>query len=157
MFSLNSYGQDTSLDRKISVQDSILLNHFWTSLTLAIEKKDKYKLATLCEFPFYCRPCIDDTTLKVNDRISIKVTKELFFESQYKEFFDKSLKEEIGKHKHFGADIFQLTLDDKNRPDGFNFSYIIVPPSKTWEGLQGFVYLRKVKGKYKITGIDTVP
>src|SRR5690349_19833751 len=94
IFSLNIYGQDTNLDQKISLQDSVLLNHFWTSLKLAIEKKDKYKLATLCEFPFYCRPCIDDTTLKVNDRVSIKVTKELFFESQYKEFFDKSLKDE---------------------------------------------------------------
>jgi hypothetical protein len=37
------------------------------------------------------------------------------------------------------------------------FSYTIVAPSKTWEGLQGFIYLSKKSGKFKITGIDTVP
>ena len=158
LLSLSSYGQDTEIDRTISIQDSILLRNFWTDFSTAIKKNDKDKLATLCEFPFYCHPCIDDTTLKHNDHITIKVTKKLFYESQYKEFFDKPIKSEVEKHKIFETYIFYPAFDNKSRRDGFMFSYTIVAPSKTWEGLQGFIYLSKRKsGKYKITGIDTVP
>ncbi len=158
LFSLSSYGQDASIDRTISIQDSILLRNFWTDFSTAIKKNDKDKLATLCEFPFYCRPCIDDTTLKHNGHITIKVTKKLFYESQYKEFFDNPIKSEVEKHKTFETYIFFPAFDNRNRRDGFKFSYTIVAPSKTWEGQQGFIYLSKRKsGKYKITGIDTVP
>ena len=158
LFSLCSYGQDANIDRTISFKDSILLHNFWTDFKSAITKKDKDKLATLCEFPFYCSPCIDDTTLKINDHITIKVTKKLFYESQYKEFFDKPIKSEVEKHKTFETYIFYPAFDNKNRRDGFMFSYTIVAPSKSWEGLQGFIYLGKRKsGKYKITGIGTVP
>src|SRR5690348_18379110 len=51
------YGQDTNLDTKLSLQDSSLLNNFWTNFKSAINTNDKMKLATLCKFPFYCRPC----------------------------------------------------------------------------------------------------
>jgi len=156
LLSLSSYGQDTEIDRAISKQDSILLRNFWTDFKSAINKNDKNQLATLCEFPFYCRPCINDTTLKNNDYTTIKVTKKLFFESQYKEFFDEPIKSEVNKHKVFEIYIFHPAFDYKNRRNGFSFSYTIVAPSKEWEGLQGFIYLRK-SGKYKITGIDTVP
>jgi hypothetical protein len=157
LFSLSSYGQDANLDRAISFQDSILLRNFWTDFANAIEKNDKDKLATLCEFPFYCHPCIDDTTLKDNNHITIKVTKKLFYESQYKEFFDKPIKNKVEKDKIFETYIFFPVIDDKNKRNGFMFSYTIVAPSKTWEGLQGFIYLSKKSGQYKITGIDTVP
>ena len=157
LFSLTCYGQDTDIDRTISLQDSILLQNFWIDFKNAITKKDKGKLATLCEFPFYCRPCIDDSTLKKNDHVTIKVTKKLFYESQYKEFFDRPIKEEVEKHKIFETYIFYPAFDDKNRRDGFMFSYAIIAPSKIWEGLQGFIYLSKKSGKFKITGIDTVP
>ena len=156
-FSLSSHGQNTNIDRKISLQDSILLRNFWTDFKSSIFKKDKDKLATLCEFPFYCSPCIDDTTLKNNDHVTIKVTKKLFYESQYKEFFDKPVKDEVEKHKIFETYIFYPAFDNKNRRDGFMFSYTIIAPSKTLEGLQGFIYLSKKSGKFKITGIDTVP
>ena len=157
LFSLSSYGQDTNLDRTISFQDSILLRNFWTDFTNAIEKNDKEKLAMLCEFPFYCHPCIDDTTLKHNDHITIKVTKKLFYESQYKEFFDNPIRTKVEQHKTFETYILYPAFDDKNKRDGFMFSYTIVAPSKKWEGLQGFIYISKKSGKYKITGIDTVP
>jgi len=155
--SLTNYGQDKNVDRTISFQDSILLRNFWTDLTSAINTNDKNRLAALCEFPFYCRPCIDDTTLKNNDHVTIKVTKQLFYQSQYKEFFDKPVRDEVEKHKSFDKYFFHPSFNDKNKRNGFMFSYTIVAPSKTWEGLQGFIYLRKVKGQYKITGIDTVP
>ncbi|MEN9548794.1 MAG: hypothetical protein RIR12_1385 [Bacteroidota bacterium] len=158
LFSLGSYGQDSEIDRRISIQDSILLRNFWTDFSTAIKENDKDKLSTLCEFPFYCHPCIDDTTLKHNDHLTIKVTKKIFYESQYKVFFDKHIKSEVEKHRTFETYIFHPTFDNKNIRDGFMFSYTIIAPSKTWEGLQGFIYLSKRKsGKYKITGIDTVP
>lgn len=157
LFSHSSYGQDTSLDRTISFQDSMLLRNFWTDFANAIKRHDKDKLATLCEFPFYCRPCIDDTTLENNDHVTIKVTKKLFYESQYKEFFDKKIKDEVEKHQKFEINIFYPAFDDKNEPNGFMFSYTIIAPSKKWEGSQGFIYVRKKGNKFKITGIDTVP
>ena len=157
LFSLCSYGQDANIDRTISFKDSILLRNFWTDFKSAIIKKDKDKLATLCDFPFYCSPCIDDTTLKINDHITIKVTKKLFYESQYKEFFDKPIRSEVEKHKIFETYIFYPAFDEKNKRNGLMFSYTIVAPSKKWEGSQGFIYLSKKSGKFKITGIDTVP
>lgn len=159
LFALNIYGQDTNLDTKLSLQDSSLLNNFWTNFKSAINTNDKMKLATLCKFPFYCRPCIDDTTLKHNNHITIKVTKNLYSDSQYKLFFDKPIKSEVNKHRTFDSYIFIPTFDDRNRTQqvGFKFSYTIVAPSKSWEGLQGFIFLTKIDGKYKITGIDTVP
>jgi hypothetical protein len=140
-----------------SFQDSILLRNFWTDFTEAIESNDKDKLATLCAFPFYCRPCIDDTTLQENDHVTIKVTKTLFYISQYKVFFKNPIKDEVEKHKYFQNVRFYQVFDDKNRSNGFMFSYTIVPPSKIWEGSQGFIYLNKTDGKFKITGMDKVP
>lgn len=157
LFTLTFYGQGEIIDRTISLQDSILLRSFWAEFKSAIIKKDKDKLATLCLFPFYCRPCIDDKTLKNNDHVTIKITKKIFYESQYKEFFDSPIRDKVEKDKIFDPDIFYPTFDDKNKRNGFMFSYTIVAPSKTWEGLQGFVYIVKRNGKYKITGIDTVP
>ena len=74
-------------------------------------------------------------------------------------FFDKPIKDEVNKHKTFDSYIFIPTFDDRDRAQqvGFKFSYTIVAPSKNWEGLQGFIFLEKIEGKYKITGIDTVP
>ena len=120
--------------------------------------KDKNKLASLCEFPFYCSPCIDNaTTVNKNDQVTIKVTKKLFYEVAYKEFFEKPLRNKVEEYKSFKTSIFNPSFDDKKNPSGFMFSYNIVEPSKKWEGLQGFIYLRKINDKYKITGIDTVP
>jgi hypothetical protein len=157
LFSLSFYGQNVDIDRTISPEDSILLRNFWTAFKSAIIKKDKDKLAALCAFPFYCSPCTNDTTLKNNDHVTIKVTKKLFWESQYKEFFDKPIRDKVEKYKTFEKDIFYPAFDDKNKRNGFMFSYTIIAPSKTWEGLQGFIYIAQRNGKFKITGIDTVP
>ncbi len=159
LFSLSVFGQATSLHTKLSLQDSSLLYNFWTDFKNATNTNDKMKLATLCKFPFYCRPCIDDTTLKHNNHVTIKVTKTLYSDSQYKLFFDKPIKGEVNKHKTFDTHIFIPTYDNRNRGQqaGFKFSYTIVAPSKSWEGLQGFIFLEKINDKYKISGIDTVP
>lgn len=157
LFSLCSYGQDAGIDRTVSPQDSILLRNFWTDFEAAITQKDKEKMAALCEFPFYCSPCVDYTTTKNKNRVTVKVTKKLFYESQYAAFFDKPLKDEVEKHTIFETDFFYPAFDANNKRNGYMFSYTIVAPSKTWEGSQGFIYLSKKGGKFKITGIDTVP
>ena len=157
LFSFNSYGQETNLDRTLSIQDSVLLRNFWTEFSNAININDKDKLAALCKFPFYCRPCIDDSIHMNSNHVTIKVTKKLFYESQYKEFFDKPIRDKVEENKIYGTDLFYPVFDDKNKRNGFMFSYTIVAPSEKWESLQGFVYLSKKGGKFKITGIGTVP
>jgi len=156
-FSLIIYGQGTNLDTKLSLRDSTLLNEFWRNLRTSVSTRDKVKLEAICEFPFYCRPCTNDTTLKHNDHVTIKVTRKIFRESQYRFFFDSTIRNEVNKHESFDKYIFRAVSDENNKPDGFTFPYTIVAPSDKWEGLQGFIYL-KIKGnRYKITGIDTVP
>ncbi|HMU11165.1 MAG TPA: hypothetical protein PKC54_14235, partial [Ferruginibacter sp.] len=130
LFSLSSHGQYSNLDTTISFQDSILLCNFWTDFKRAIDEKSNDKLAALCEFPFYCRPCIDDTTLKNNDHTVIKVTKKLFYESQYKVFFSKPIKDLIEKYQKFETYIFHPTFDNKFKRNGFMLTYTIVAPSK---------------------------
>jgi hypothetical protein len=157
LFSLNSYAQEEYPADSISYQDSILLRNFWTNFKEAIKKNDKDKLSGLCAFPFYCTPCVADTTLKKNDHVTIKVTSTVFFESQYREFFDGPIKDKVEKDKNFDLDLFYPSFNEKKKRTGFIISYTIVPPSKKGEGLQGFIYIRKIAGKFKITGIDTVP
>jgi len=159
LFSLTIYSQDTNFDTKLSVQDNSLLANFWTDFKNAVNTNDKIKLATLCKFPFYCRPCIDGTTLKHNNHVNIRVTKNLYNNSQYKLFFDKPIKDEVTKHKTFDTYIFIPTFDNRHftQQIGYKFSYTIVAPSQNWEGLQGFIFLEKINGKFMITGIDTVP
>ena len=156
-FAFTIQGQSVIPNSKLLTADSILLKKFWVKFKTSVETKDKVKLESLCQFPFYCRPCIDDTTLKRNNHITIKVTKEIFLESQYKIFFDRPICNEVIKHKQFDKNIFKPATDEKNKRNGFMFSYTIVAPSNKWEGSQGIIYLRKINGKYKITGIDTVP
>jgi hypothetical protein len=53
--------------------------------------------------------------------------------------------------------VFLDANNGSNERDGFVFSYAITLPGKTWEGSQGFVYVKKVNGKCIIVGLDTVP
>lgn len=140
-----------------SLQDSILLHKFWSELTTAVNTLDKSKLAGLCEFPFYCRPCIDDTTLRENNHVTIKVTRDLFYRSQYKLFFDKPFKDDVNNLSHFKPALFYPTYDAEKKQKGWGFSYPIIAPFKSFEGKQGWVYVDKIKGQYKITGMDVIP
>ncbi len=150
-------GQGTNLDTRLASRDSILLNQFWINFRTSIRARDKAKLAAICEFPFYCRPCIADTTLKHNDHITIRVTKRIFTENQYKVFFDNPISNEVNNHESFDANMFIKVFDNNNKPNGYKFSYTIFAPSNKWEGLQGFIFLKRKNDGYKINGIDTVP
>ena len=91
--------------------------------------------------------------------MTIKVTEKVFNDSQYKIFFDSPIKNEVNKHLKFYLYFFNISPDDKynGEQSGFNFSYTIVAPSNYYEGKQGFIFLKKIGGNYKITGIDIVP
>lgn len=157
MISHSSSGQQIVDASEMPMLDSSALKRFWTAFKTAINTNDKAKLSSLCEFPFYCRPCIDDSTLKDNNHTTIKVSKDLFLESQYAVFLGNRLKNEVNKFQDFSIPVFTPYFNDKNKHAGFTFSYTLVAPSEKWEGSRGVIYIRKIKGKYKITGIDTVP
>jgi hypothetical protein len=50
--------------------------------------------------------------------------------------------------------VFRVAHYDKTV---FIFSYVAIAPSKSFEGAQGLVYVKKIKGKFKIISMDTVP
>jgi hypothetical protein len=151
------YGQDLNVSPKFSAEDSVLLSTFWTEFRTAVNAKDKIKLAALCEFPFYCAPCIVDTTPEPKGVPTLKITKALFFKSQFNFFLDEMVRSAINKYNSFEECIFHPYSDNIGGPKGFFFAFTIVPPSEKWEGLQGLLYLDKIKGVFKITGVDTVP
>lgn len=157
LFSVCMHGQKRTADEEISSQDKILLEKFWKNFTDAVTRNDKEKIKTLCEFPFYCRPCIDYLGSKNSNLITVKVTRDLFQKKHYKVFFEKELKAEVKKHQKFNIQFFHPYFNDEVKIQGISFLYTIIPPSKTWEGAQGMITLAKKEGKFKITGIDTIP
>jgi hypothetical protein len=156
LYSVTIHGQS---DRKnyISKKDSILLINFWTDFKKAIELHDKKTLSDLFKFPFYCSPCMDYVESTDTIHASVLVTKKLFQDSVFRLFYDIPTKNNLTAkfwHKVFP---FMISINDNKQKDGFVFSYARIPPSKTWEGSQVFVYLKKVKGKIIIEGLDTIP
>lgn len=157
LFSVSICGQTNNSDNEISAQDKILLQKFWKDFTDAVNKNDKKKLETLCEFPFYCSPCIDYIESKNNNLFTVKVTRALYHQKYYKIFFEQALKTDVKKHQKFNVKLFHPYFNEEIKRHGMSFLYTLVPPSEHWEGSQGMITLRKIEGKFKITGIDTVP
>ena len=157
-------GQVINSELPPSSKDSLLLARFWHKFKRAVNDEDKNAIASICKFPFNCRPCITDTSVthKINyNAYKVKVTKSLFEDSQYKIFFSKHVKAEVNHHKNFDLYIFHRSASDRGKYDGFEFPYTLIEPSKNpdrWtEGAQGFFYLKKINGEYLIIGIDEVP
>ncbi|WP_250254956.1 hypothetical protein [Chryseobacterium sp. Marseille-Q3244] len=157
LFSVSIYGHKNRSDDEISAQDKILLQKFWRDFTDAVTRNDKEKIKTLCEFPFYCRPCLNYTEYKNSNPVTVKVTKELYHKKHYKIFFEKELKAEVKKHRKFNVQFFHPYFNKEVNIHGISFLYTLVPPSKTREGTQGMITLVKKAGKFKITGIDIIP
>ena len=153
------YAQGDDLKKPVSPKDSILLVHFLTDFKTAIRGKNQIALSRLINFSFHCTPCINDSTLKVNDDGDApKVSEKLFFQSQYKLFFDGRMERSLNRYNDLGTGIFKRFYNiEDNKEYGFFFPYTITPPSSHWEGSQGFIYVSKIKGKYKITSIDMIP
>ncbi|MEJ5105753.1 hypothetical protein [Chryseobacterium sp. MYb328] len=157
LFSVSIYGQKNKSDDEISTQDKILLQKFWRDFTDAVTRNDKEKIKTLCDFPFYCRPCLDYVEAKNSNLVTVEVTKNLFQKKHYKVFFEKELKTEVKKHEKFTMPFFHPYFNKEMNIHGISFLYTLIPPSKTWEGTQGMISLEKKEGKFKITGIDMIP
>jgi hypothetical protein len=151
------HGQKRTADEEISSQDKILLAKFWKNFTNAVTRSDKDKLAKLCEFPFYCRPCVSYVKYKNGNPVTVKVTHKLFQKKHYKVFFEQALKTDVKKHQKFTIQFFHPAFNEQMKRNGVYFLYSIVPPSDHWEGVQGMISLEKKDGNFKITGIDTVP
>lgn len=157
LFSVCMHGQKRTVDEEISSQDKILLQKFWKDFTNAVIKNDKTKLETLCEFPFYCSPCLDYIKSKNNNLFTVKVTRELYHKKHYKIFFEQALKTDVKKHQKFNIQSFHPYFNEQMKRGSVYFLYTMVAPSIHWEGVQRIIYLEKKDGKFKITGIDTIP
>ena len=140
----------------ISQADSTSLETFWNSFRNSIQQKDKKKLASLFKFPFYCHQCLDYVQANDSYNATVKVSKQLFLDSVYKLFFDIPSLNKLTSNI-WSDTIFLHKIEEKNVKSSWTFSYAIIAPTKEYEGTQGFVYLRKRKGKYIIDGLDTVP
>ena len=143
-------------NESISKADSLSVELFWNSFRSSILKKDKQKLSSLLKFPFYCQQCL--SYVQPNDvyNATVKVSKKLFLDSVYKLFFEIPTLNNLTKNIWSDTIFFYRISESRIKP-GWIFSYPIISPSKGYEGRQGFIYLRKRKGKFIIDGLDTVP
>ena len=149
-------GQTSDCEKaKTSKSDRKLIEQFWTNFKRAVNTEDKTELSFLIKFPFNCDYCIFDST-KDKNYDYLKVTRKLFDNKQFKIFFDNKLKKTINKFPTL-FDILSVTTDGTGKKCDFNFSYISVEPSKTWEGQQHFFSIGKINGKFLITSAWTVP
>ena len=96
-----------------------------------------------------------ETRLRQN--ATVKVSKKIFLDSVYMLFFEIPTLNKLTKKMWSDTMIFHKIYETANVTPGWTFSYAILVPSKEYEGTQGFIYLRKRKGKYIIDGLDTVP
>ena len=149
-------------DRNISPNDSILLHQFWQGFKMSINQQNKAQLSKFFSFPFYCSPCIDYAEIKQpinrnNPPATVRVTKQIFNKFAYKFFFDIPNRNKWTKAWWLKEFVFGPSFDDNDKRNGFEFSFPLVPPSKTWEGSQAFVYLKQKNGKMLIVGLDHVP
>jgi hypothetical protein len=141
----------------ITKSDSNQLIIFWKDFKRSIDNKDKNMLATLFKFPFYCHQCLDYLQPTDTVKETVLVTKKLFLYSIYKLFYNIPKRNSYNKKLWNKKFNFYPVWNDKKRRDGYEFGYAIVEPSKEWEGAQGFIYIKKIKGRYVIEGLDTIP
>ena len=161
VFTVTTKGQ-TVKNNFITQKDSILLVQFWQGFKKAINELNKIELSKYFSFPFYCSPCLDYSTIKDsmhldNPPVTLKVTRKIFGESAYKLFFEIPARNKLTKNLWDQEFIFTPAINDQNKKDGFQFSFALVPPSKTSEGSQAFVYLKKRNGKLVIVSVDHIP
>lgn len=152
---LLSHGQQKSDLPILSRQDSLLLTSFWNNFTTAVHARSKGKLAALCDFPFTCQQCVDDTNFGNVDAAYITVTKETFNAGLYNVFLENKLAAFImQKSMPHDLAIFSANSGTKG---GYLFSYITHVGDSTHAGQQVSIYVRKTQGKYKISGTDIIP
>jgi hypothetical protein len=76
----------------------------------------------------------------------------------YKLFFKIPKRNDYNKKIWANDFLFHSSYNDNQKRTSFEFSYVITPSIQGgWEGVQGFIFLEKIRGKYVIGGMDTVP
>lgn len=151
----DSYSQ-IRFSAPVSKADSISIEVFWKSFRSSVQHKDKQKLASLFKFPFYCHQCIDYVQANDEYDATVIVSKKIFLDSVYKLFFDIPTLNKRTARIWTDTILFHKPNDNQTK-GGWIFSYAIIAPSKEYEGIQGFIYIRKQNGRYIIDGLDTVP
>ena len=158
ILSINKVHSQLKSGRSIVEKDSIDLVIFWKSFKGAIDSGNKSSLANYFNYPFYCFPCLDYLKPVDSTTTSIKVSKPLFVKSVYKLFFDLPVLNEYNKELWLKDFVFAPSYEENSQKlNGYVFSYVRISPNSRTDGSQGFVYLKRIKGEFKIVGVDTVP
>jgi hypothetical protein len=154
---LNLFGQQECDSLQLSQTDKILFQDFWTEFKSAINNKDKPALANLCRFPFNCDYCILDSTA-LSDKPYIKVSKASFEKSQYKIFLNNNLVQEVNR-RNMPEDlyIFQAYYNSIDKKCSFSFNYIAIEENEKHPGMQHYIDIQKINGRFKIISTWTIP
>jgi len=152
LLTVNSFGQ-LAFSEATSRKDSLLLQTFWNQFRQSIVSKNKAQLEDLFDFPFYCHQCVDYVQANDPSGVTVKISRTLFRDSVFQVFYDMP---KLNATLWTDTVWFHRTFDDQGNII-FMILYEIVSPSKKLERPQGFIFLKKRKGKFLITGLDTVP
>jgi hypothetical protein len=120
----------------------------------AVDTQDQQKLSTFFNFPFPCDFCITDSTKRWNTPY-VRVTKKLFTSSQYKRFLTEYLAEKVNSEDLY-QNLHVADVEQMGRCTYF-ISFPIVKPLKGREGVQGFLTVEKIKGRFKISSAWVIP
>lgn len=137
--------------------DSVLLNVFWKELSSTVDRANKDRMVTFFHFPFYCRPCVDDTSLDRTNNITVHVTKAMFRKSVAEFLIKGPFGEAILQNRVVAVKNRKTAQDDSQQPGDLIFTYRITAPHPPFEGKQGWLSVGKRKGKFQITGIHIIP
>lgn len=147
-------GQSICNTNTLSWKDQVLLQEFCVKFKEAVDTKDPQKLSTFFNFPFTCDFCKTDSTERSN-KPYVRVTKKLFTSSKYKHFLTEYLVEKVNSE-----DLYQnLQVADAEQMGrcAFYISFPILKPFKGREGVQGFLTVENIKGRYKISSAWAIP
>lgn len=157
-FCLSSfYGHSQiSFNSFISANDSLQVLRFWEIFSKSIEKRDRIKLEKVFQFPFDCPQCKDYLQDNGTYRETITVSRKLFRDSVCQMFFDIPFLTRNNQLAWERGITFYPSNYKSNRT-ALMFSYQIMAPSATYEGMQGYIYISKRKGRYLISRLTVVP
>jgi hypothetical protein len=137
--------------KKISLAEKKGLTELFTHLKKFISTKDKQGLSSLISFPITCDYCQD----KTNTSPSITISKSQFENNYYMIFFDPMLIQKLNSIQNI--DTFTIMTPNDSGKCTFHFVYNFIEPSAKTEGRQHLFSLKKVKDKYHIVSVWTIP
>ena len=145
----NSFAQKICNEEKMSQNDKILFNILLKKIKFGIQNKDKLKLANLCNFPLRCTYCQPYNSGKKY------ISKNDFLKKYSKIIFNNHLKDLLSG-VNISKSIFK-EIDNKDKKVVFSLTYVLVEPSKEWEGQQISLSIEKINGSFKIVSTSSIP